>query len=92
MKKRGQDIKGRATHVTDLKKDNTDNIETVVSEVKSGDFVWHAMRGRGKVVDICQESGGLSIRVVFNNNRDAKYRYKFPEDFLNGTLRKYQRL
>ncbi|MCR5835492.1 MAG: hypothetical protein K6G88_03170 [Lachnospiraceae bacterium] len=90
MNKRGQDIKGRATHVTNLKKDNTDKIESFVSEVKTDDWVWHATRGWGKVVDICQEPDGLSIRVVFNSNRDATCRYKIPEDFLNGKLSKYQ--
>ncbi len=50
MKKRGQDIKGRATHITNPKNDNTDKIESFVSEVKIGDLVWHASRGWGKLL------------------------------------------
>lgn len=91
MIKRGQDIKGRATHVTNPKYDNTDKIETIVSEIKTNDWVWHATRGRGKIVAICQDSGNYSIRVMFNDNRNAICQYKVPEDFLNGKISKYQR-
>ena len=89
MNKRGQDIKGHGTHVTDPKKDNTDKLETIVSEIKTGDWVWHATRGWGRVMAL--DTGNSSIRVVFNNKRDATCRYKIPEDFLNGTLSRYQR-
>lgn len=91
MNKRGQDIKGRATHVTNPKYDNTDKIETIVSEIKTNDWVWHATRGRGKIVAICQDSGNYSIRVMFNDNRNTICQYKVPEDFLNGKINKYQR-
>lgn len=91
MIKRGQDIKGRATHVTNPKYDNTDKIETMVSEIKTNDWVWHATRGWGKIVAICQDSGNYSIRVMFNDNRNAICQYKVPEDFLNGKISKYQR-
>ena len=91
MIKRGQDIKGRATHVTNPKYDNTDKIETIVSEIKTNDWVWHATRGWGKIVAICQNSGSYSIRVMFNDNRNAICQYKVPEDFLNGKISKYQR-
>ena len=91
MIKRGQDIKGRATHVTNPKYDNTDKIETIVSEIKTNDWVWHATRGWGKIVAICQDSGNYSIRVMFNDNRNAICQYKVPEDFLNGKISKYQR-
>ena len=91
MNKRGQDIKGRATHVTNPKKDNTDQLESIVSEFKTNDWVWHATRGWGKIVDVFQESGSSSIHVIFSNNRDATCRYKIPEDFLNGKISKYQR-
>lgn len=91
MIKRGQDIKGRATHVTNPKNDNTDKIETIVSEVKTNDWVWHATRGWGKVVAIHQESDNFSIHVMFSNNRNATCRYKIPEDFLNGKISKFQR-
>lgn len=91
MVKRGQDIKGRATHVTNPKYDNTDKIETIVSEIKTNDWVWHATRGWGKIVAICQNSGSYSIRVMFNDNRNAICQYKVPEDFLNGKISKYQR-
>lgn len=91
MVKRGQDIKGRATHVTNPKYDNTDKIETIVSEIKTNDWVWHATRGWGKIVAICQDSGNYSIRVMFNNNRNAICQYKVPEDFLNGKISKNQR-
>ena len=90
MVKRGQDIKGRATHVTNPKYDNTDKIETIVSEIKTNDWVWHATRGWGKIVAICQDSGNYSIRVMFNDNRNAICQYKVPEDFLNGKISKYQ--
>ena len=91
MVKRGQDIKGRATHVTNPKYDNTDKIETIVSEIKTNDWVWHATRGWGKIIAICQDSGNYSIRVMFNNNRNAICQYKVPEDFLNGKISKNQR-
>ena len=91
MIKRGQDIKGRATHVTNPKYDNTDKIETIVSEIKTNDWVWHATRGWGKIVAICQDSGSYPIRVMFNDNRNAICQYKVPEDFLNGKISKYQR-
>ena len=91
MVKRGQDIKGRATHVTNPKYDNTDKIETIVSEIKTNDWMWHATRGWGKIVAICQDSGNYSIRVMFNDNRNAICQYKVPEDFLNGKISKYQR-
>ena len=90
MVKRGQDIKGRATHVTNPKYDNTDKFETIVSEIKTNDWVWHATRGCGKIVAICQDSGNYSIRVMFNDNRNAICQYKVPEDFLNGKISKYQ--
>lgn len=91
MVKRGQDIKGRATHVTNPKYDNTDKIETIVSEIKTNDWVWHATRGWGKIVAICQDSGNYSIRVMFNDNRNAICQYRVPEDFLNGKISKNQR-
>ena len=91
MVKRGQDIKGRATHVTNPKKDNTDKIETIVMEVKNGDWVWHETRGWGKVVALYQDADRTSIRVIFTNNRNAICQYKVPEDFLNGKISKFQR-
>lgn len=65
--------------------------ETIVTEVKTNDWVWHATRGWGKGVAICQDSGNYSIRVMFNDNRNAICQYIIPEDLLNGKISKYQR-
>lgn len=90
MNRRGQDIKGRATHITNIKKDNTDKLETIVVEVKMGDWVWHATHGWGKVIALYQDANRISIHVIFNNNRNAICQYKVPEDFLNGKISKFQ--
>ena len=91
MVKRGQDIKGRATHVTNPKYDNTDAIETIVSEIKTNDLVWNAKHYYGKIVAIVIENGGYVAHVKFDNNKNAIYRYKIPEDFTNEKVKKCKR-
>ena len=91
MAKSLKETRGSGTHVTNPKKDNTEKLGSIVSDIKTNDLVWNAKHYYGKIVAIVIENGGYVAYVKFDNNKNAIYRYKIPEDFTNGKVKKCKR-
>ncbi len=87
MTKSNKETKGNGTYFTNIKKDNTDELESTVINLSTGSWVYSPDFLWGKVVDVVTAESGQYIYVTFSGNKLAKRSYKVPDDFNIGKIR-----